>query len=71
MIDGPRLRIPARDYLLFRGPLSEAGQWAAADLLPLPWTGIAGTAALIEELRADASPDVEEIEQSSSPPYRR
>ncbi|MBF6229251.1 hypothetical protein IU470_29690 [Nocardia abscessus] len=97
VIDGPRLRIPARDYLLFRGPLSEAGQWGAADLLPgwsrqinspnliwpadrawfvateidLPWTGIAGTAALIEELRADASLDVEEIEPSSSPPYWR
>ncbi|WP_280252566.1 hypothetical protein [Nocardia abscessus] len=97
VIDGPRLRIPARDYLLFRGPLNEAGQWGAADLLPgwsrtinspnliwpadqawfvvteidLPWTGIAGTAALIEELRADASLDIEEIEPSSSPPYWR
>ncbi|MCC3333066.1 hypothetical protein [Nocardia abscessus] len=97
VIDGARLRIPARDYLLFRGPLSEAGQWGAADLLPgwsrqinspnliwpadrawfvateidLPWTGIAGTAALIEELRADASLDVEEIQPSSSPPYWR
>jgi hypothetical protein len=31
---GPRLRIPAREYLLFRGPLTEAGQWDAADLVP-------------------------------------
>lgn len=34
VIEGPRLRIPARDYILFRGPLSEAGQWGAAELLP-------------------------------------
>ncbi|MGW5386630.1 hypothetical protein [Nocardia sp. NPDC003963] len=34
VLDGPRLRIPARDYLLFRGPLGEAGQWGAADLMP-------------------------------------
>jgi hypothetical protein len=31
---GPRLRIPAREYLLFRGPLTKAGQWGAADELP-------------------------------------
>lgn len=34
VINGPRVRMPARDYLLFRGPLHEAGQWGAADLLP-------------------------------------
>lgn len=34
VINGPRVRIPARDYLLFRGPLHEAGQWGATDLLP-------------------------------------
>ncbi len=26
---GPRVRIPNRDYLLFRGPLEESGQWGA------------------------------------------
>ncbi|MFE7743580.1 hypothetical protein [Nocardia sp. NPDC057455] len=97
VLEGPRLRIPARDYLLFRGPLAEAGQWGAADLLPgwprtinspnliwpadrawfvateidLPWTGIAGSAALIEAVRADAALDVEEVEPSSDLSYRR
>jgi hypothetical protein len=97
VIEGPRLRIPARDYLLFRGPLDEAGQWGAADLLPgwprtinspnliwpadqawfvateidLPWTGIAGSAALIEALRADAALDVEETRPSGELSYWR
>ncbi|OLP67413.1 hypothetical protein BJM39_00330, partial [Salmonella enterica subsp. enterica serovar Javiana] len=78
--EGPRLHVPGRDYLLFRGPLVEAGRWGAADLVPgwtrrinspnlmwpadhawfvateidLPWTGIGGSAALVEDLlRAD------------------
>jgi hypothetical protein len=34
VMTGPRLRIPAREYLLFRGPLTEAGRWGAADLFP-------------------------------------
>ncbi|WP_327119879.1 hypothetical protein OHB12_14770 [Nocardia sp. NBC_01730] len=34
VLAGPRLQVPARDYLLFRGPLSEAGQWGATDLVP-------------------------------------
>ena len=34
VMNGPRVRIPARNYLLFRGPLDEAGQWGAADLVP-------------------------------------
>ena len=29
VVQGPRVRIPNRDYLLFRGPLQEAGQWGA------------------------------------------
>lgn len=29
VVKGPRVRIPNRDYLLFRGPLQEAGQWGA------------------------------------------
>ena len=31
-MEGPRVSIPGRNYLLFRGPLSQAGQWGAADL---------------------------------------
>lgn len=34
VLAGPRVRIPNRDYLLFRGALSQAGQWGAADLSP-------------------------------------
>ncbi|MGO4617240.1 hypothetical protein AB4305_22635 [Nocardia sp. 2YAB30] len=34
VLAGPRLQVPARDYLLFRGLLSEAGQWGAIDLVP-------------------------------------
>ena len=29
VVHGPRVRIPARDYLLFRGSLQEAGKWGA------------------------------------------
>ena len=32
VLEGPRVSIPGRKYLLFRGPLSQAGQWGAADL---------------------------------------
>jgi hypothetical protein len=28
-MQGPRVRIPARDYLLFRGSLHDAGTWGA------------------------------------------
>jgi hypothetical protein len=31
---GPRVEIPSRTYLLFRGALGEAGDWGAADLAP-------------------------------------
>lgn len=34
VLSGPRVEIPARSYLLFRGPLAAAGQWGAADLAP-------------------------------------
>jgi hypothetical protein len=33
-LNGPRVEIPNRSYLLFRGPLAEAGRWGAADLAP-------------------------------------
>lgn len=34
VLEGPRVEIPARRYHLFRGPLTEAGDWGAADLVP-------------------------------------
>lgn len=34
VLAGPRVVIPDRTYLLFRGPLGEAGEWGAADLAP-------------------------------------
>ena len=30
VILGPRLRLPPREYILFAGPLADAGQWGAA-----------------------------------------
>jgi len=86
---GPRLHLPGRDYLLFRGALADAGRWGAADLVPgwarrinspnlmwpadhawfvaseidLPWTGIGGSAALIEELLSTDTLDVVEVQR--------
>ena len=97
VLAGPRVRIPGRGYLLFRGPLQDAGQWGAADLAPghprpinspnlvwpqdrawfaateidLPWTGIAGTSSLVDELMADAVLDVEPISIATEVPYWR
>lgn len=34
ILDGPKVSIPYRDYLLFHGPLSDFGDWGAADALP-------------------------------------
>jgi hypothetical protein len=34
VLDGPKVVVPNRKYLLFRGPLSGAGDWGAADLRP-------------------------------------
>lgn len=34
VMTGPLVEIPNREYLLFRGPLSEAGQWGAVDVIP-------------------------------------
>lgn len=76
VLASPRVSIPARDYLLFRGPLAHAGQWGAPELLPgwpnrinspnlmWPadrawfvateidewWTGVGGSAGLVEDL---------------------
>jgi hypothetical protein len=93
----PRVSIPNRSYLLFTGPLAEAGQWGAADLVPgrprrisspnlmwpadhawfvaseidQPWTGIGGSAALIDDLLSNEGLDVEPTELSEHPPYWR
>jgi hypothetical protein len=34
VLDGPRVVVPGRAYLLFRGPLADAGDWGAAELWP-------------------------------------
>jgi len=39
--------------------------------IDLPWTGIAGTTELLEDLIADESLDVELIQLTRQPPYRR
>ena len=96
-LNGPRVEIPNRSYLLFRGPLSQAGRWGAADLVPghprpinspnlmwpldrawfvaseidVPWTGVAGSAELVEELMADDLLDTEQVDPASKVPYWR
>ncbi len=96
-LNGPRVEIPNRSYLLFRGPLGEAGRWGAADLAPghrrpinspnlmwpfdrawfvaseidVPWTGMAGSSELLEELMADSVLDAELVDLTSKVPYWR
>ena len=96
-MNGPRIEIPNRNYLLFRGPLEEAGKWGAADLSPghprtinspnlmwpadhtwfvaseidQPWTGIAGSTHLGDELLAHPELDVSLDGRATSPPYWR
>ncbi len=96
-LNGPRVEIPNRSYLLFRGPLGEAGRWGAADLAPghprsinspnlmwpfdrawfvaseidVPWTGVAGSGDLLEELTADPLLDTELVDPESKVPYWR
>ena len=91
------MRIPARDYHLFRGRLRDAGEWGAADValghprpinspnliwpydhawfvateIDLPWTGIAGTSALVGELVADEVLDIEPVDLEVKVPYWR
>jgi hypothetical protein len=95
VLTGPRVEIPNRNYLLFRGPLSDAGHWGAVDMPPghprlinspnliwpfdrawfvasevdLPWTGVGGESALVEELLADAVLDVEPVSLGPELPY--
>lgn len=97
VMTGPRVEIPARRYLLFRGPLAEAGDWGAADLVPghprtlnspnlmwpadhawfaateidLPWTGVGGSVALLDELVADPLLEVELVSHTADLPYWR
>lgn len=97
VLAGPRVVIPHRTYLLFRGPLAEAGKWGAADMAPgrprpinspnliwpedrawvvaseidLPWTGVAGRSALVEELLGDTTLDAEPVNLDSEVPYWR
>lgn len=97
VMSAPRVQIPARSYLLFRGVLDDAGTWGAADVLPgrprrinspnlmwpsdhawfvaseidLPWTGIGGTAALLDDLLSTEGLDVQATELSDRLPYWR
>jgi hypothetical protein len=34
VLDGPRVELPHRRYLLFRGSLDQAGDWGAREVLP-------------------------------------
>jgi hypothetical protein len=34
VLDGPKLGVPHREFYLFRGPLSDFGDWGAADMWP-------------------------------------
>jgi hypothetical protein len=97
ILEGPRVQLPSRSFILFRGPVGQAGQWGAAELMPgrprvinspslmwpadhawfvaseidLPWTGIAGSAELINGLISDGSLDAERWEPTEDPPYWR
>lgn len=79
VLNGPRLSLPNRDFLLFTGPLAQAGDWGAIGYGPaIPrdlnspnlawpadhswffateidgeWTGVGGSAAMIDELVQD------------------
>lgn len=94
-LNGPRVEIPNRSYLLFRGPLEDAGRWGAADVAPgrprpinspnlmwpfdrswfvaseidNPWTGVAGSSGLLEELMSDTVLDAELVDPTSKVPY--
>ncbi|MGH1563431.1 hypothetical protein [Mumia sp. DW29H23] len=93
VMKGPRLGLShGRSYLLFEGPLAEAGHWGghpahgwinspnlfwpadrawcAATEIDLPWTGIGGSQALIDELHADDRFDVVHADPHRDQPYR-
>lgn len=69
MSSGPRVRLPARDYLLYAGPLAAARAvadapapnlwwpedraWCVASEIDLPWTYLAGPEDLVEKVLAD------------------
>lgn len=66
---GPRVRLPARDYLLYAGPLAAARAvvdapspnlwwpedraWCVASEIDLPWTYLGGPEDLVEKVLAD------------------
>ncbi|KAA1422431.1 hypothetical protein FE697_014895 [Mumia zhuanghuii] len=85
-------RESARAYLVFEGPLAEAGHWGGhpvhgwinspnllwpadrawcfATEIDLPWTGIGGPQALIDELHTDDRFDVVHCDPRTDQPYR-
>jgi hypothetical protein len=86
---GPRVRLPHRDYLLATAPveavtavaaLTNSSQtpnlwwpadraWCVATEIDLPWTYVAGPAALIETIRAD--PRLEALPAAPADPVNR
>ena len=95
VLEGPRLSLPSRDFLLFGGPIDQAGAWGAVDYghgiprrLNSPnliwptdhswfvttdiegsWTGVGGSAALIDELLRE--PRLEVVRTRYDDPARR
>jgi hypothetical protein len=74
ILNGPRVALPRRDYVLFSGPVEAVGAiddaaftpnlwwpsdraWCVASAIDLPWTYVAGPAAMIAEL--SGHPDLE------------
>jgi hypothetical protein len=75
ILDGPRVSLPRREYVLFGGPVEAATAidnaaftpniwwpadqaWCVVSAIDLPWTYVAGPAAVIEELVADSDLEV-------------
>ena len=71
--DQPRVRLPSRDYLLFRGPVAEAAgwqdgpnlwwpddhAWCVASEIDFPYTYVGGSQELVDAIVKD--PDIEAL----------
>ena len=76
--DGPRVRLPARDYLLFRAPINEAlgwddgpnlwwpedRAWCVASEIDFPYTYVGGSQQLIDAIVTD--PAIEALPATDS-----
>jgi hypothetical protein len=45
--------------------------WFVASEIDLPWSGVAGSAELIDHLMSERSLDIERWEPTAEPPYSR